>query len=337
MFEVYKPSGRFGFSTFIYFLIGLVVTALLAVVYAYGLRYIPFIYISVLMTGAFGVALGFLGSLVVDMGHCRSVLLAMLIGLVLCVFGLAAKHYVQYGLWVGDVADNEIAYAIREGDIPKGQSESDREAIRKGFREAIAAQVSYFGHFEERAKEGMVIGRRGNGAPMAGFFMYSIWVIELVIVLFFAWVMPVGSAKEPYSEKLGLWADETEEAMRLPVSSDEMVEQIKSATTVEQLLEIPIPKSIDSQRYVLYSVHSVPGEEMEDAYLSVSLFVRSYDKDGEEKLDETELVKTAILTADQRGQLLENASLMNEALEDYRNALAEDAMAEDDEMDDGEV
>ena len=67
MFEVYKPSGRFGFSTFIYFLIGLVVTALLAVVYAYGLRYIPFIYISVLMAGAFGVALGFLGSLIVDM------------------------------------------------------------------------------------------------------------------------------------------------------------------------------------------------------------------------------------------------------------------------------
>ena len=58
---------------------------------------------------------------------------------------------------------------------------------------------------------------------------------------------------------------------------------------------------------------------------------------GYEKLDETELVKTAILTAAQRGQLLENASLMNEALEDYRNALAEDAMAEDDEMDDGEV
>ena len=37
MFEVYKPSGGFGASAIIYFLIGLVATALLGVVYAFGL------------------------------------------------------------------------------------------------------------------------------------------------------------------------------------------------------------------------------------------------------------------------------------------------------------
>jgi len=63
----------------------------------------------------------------------------------------------------------------------------------------------------------------------------------------------------------------------------------------------------------------------------MSLFVRSFDKDGEQELDETKLVQNAILTSAQRGQLLENASLMQEALDAYRDALAED------EMDDGEV
>lgn len=323
MFEVYKPSGGFGLSTIIYFLIGLVLAGLLAFVYAYGLRYIPLIYVSFLMTGAFGLALGFLGSVIVSMGHCRNTLLAAMIGLLLCGFGLAAKHYVQYGLWLGDYTEFVVENEIREGTLAQGQAEAGGEKIR----EALANQFSYFDHFKERADEGIVVGR-GKGAPLTGVFIYAIWVIEFGIVLYLSWMMPIGSAKEPYSEKMGTWADETEEAMRLPISSDEMVNQIKSAATVEELLEIPIPKTIDNQRYALYTVHSVPGEELEDAYLSVSLFVRSFDKDGEEQLDETELVQNAILTSAQRGQLLENASLMNEALAAYREALAEDARAE---------
>ena len=90
---------------------------MLAFVYAYGLRYIPFIEISIVMTGAFGLAIGFLGSLVVNMGHCRNVMLATLIGFLLCLFGVAAKHYVQYGLWLGDVTEGQIEYEIREGQL----------------------------------------------------------------------------------------------------------------------------------------------------------------------------------------------------------------------------
>ena len=80
------------------------------------------------------------------------------------------------------------------------------------------------------------------------------------------------------------------------------------------------------------------GEELEDAYLSVSLFVKSVDKDGELKLHETKLVHNAILTSAQRGQLLENASLMQEALDAYRDALAAEEQSEyEDEVDEGEV
>ena len=337
MFEVYKPSGGFGLSTIIYLLIGLVVTALLGVAYAFGLRFIPFIYISFIMTGVFSLALGFLGATIVNMGHCRSVLLAALIGTLLCGFGVMAKHYVQYEAWVGEEVDAQIAYEISERRLPRDQPEEVRNAIRKKVRDWVRGEVSFLGHFQRRADQGLVIGR-GNGAPIAGVFMYLLWVVEFGTVLFLGWVAPITAAKNPYNEKLGMWADETEEAMRLPISSDEMVGQIKSATTVEELLEIPIPKDIDNQRYALYEVHSVAGEELEDAYLSVSLFVRSFDQDGEEKLDETKLVQNAILTSAQRGQLLENASLMQEALDAYRDALAADALDEyDDEVDEGEV
>ena len=337
MFEVYKPSGGFGLSTIIYFLIGLVVTALLGGGYAFGLRIIPFIYISFIMTGVFSLALGFVGATIVNMGHCRSVLLAALIGTLLCGFGVIAKHYVQYELWVGEVTDAEIAFEISEGTLPRDQPEDVRNKIRKEVRNWVRDKVSFLSHFQKRADEGIVIGR-GNGAPIKGIFMYLLWAVELGIVLFMGWMAPVTAAKKPYSEKLGMWADESEEAMRLPISSDEMVERIRSATTVEELLEIPIPKDIDNQRYALYEVHSVAGEELEDAYLSVSLFVRSFDQDGEQKLDETKLVQNAILTSAQRVQLLENASLMQEALDAYRESLAADAQAEyEAEVGDGEV
>ena len=54
--------------------------------------------------------------------------------------------------------------------------------------------------------------------------------------------------------------------------------------------------------------------------------------------DETKLVQNAILTSAQRGQLLENASLMQDASDAYRDALVADALVEyDDEVDEGEV
>ena len=330
MFEVYKPSGGFGLSTIIYFLIALVVTVLLGVVYAFGLRFIPFIYISFIMTGVFSLALGFLGATIVTKGHCRSVLLAALIGTLLCGFGVIAKHYVQYELWVGEVTDAQIAYQISEELLSRDQPEDVRNTIRKKVRDWVRGEVSFLGHFQVRADEGLVIGK-GNGAPITGVLMYLLWAVEFGIVLFLGWMAPITAAKKPYSEKMGMWADETEEVMRLPISSDEMVEQIKSATTVEELLEIPIPQDIDYQRYALYDVHSVAGEELEDAYLSVGLFVKSYDKNGDLKLDETKLVRNAILTSAQRSQLLENASLMEEALDAYRDALAADALDEHDD------
>ena len=337
MFEVYKPSGGCGLSTIIYFLLGLVATALLAVAYAFGLRFIPFIYISFIMTGVFSLALGFLGATIVTKGHCRSVLLAALIGTLLCGFGVIAKHYVQYEVWVGEVTDAQIAYEISEGELPRDQSEDVRNKVREEVRDWVRGEVSFLSRFKMRADEGIVIGK-GNGAPITGVFMYLLWAVELGIVLFLGWMAPIIAAKKPYNEKLGMWADETEEAMRLPISSDEMVGQIKSATTVEELLEIPIPKDIDNRRYALYDVHSVAGEELEDAYLSVSLFVKSFDKDGELKLHETKLVHNAILTSAQRGQLLENASLMQEALDAYRDALAAEEQSEyEDEVDEGEV
>lgn len=325
MFEVYKPSGAFGVSTFFYLLIGLVGAVVLAPVYAYGLYYIPYLVCSFALTAFFVVALEILGSMVVVRGHCRNPLLAGLIALLLCVFGLTAKHYVQYGLWLTQETE-----ATLEREISEGKSKpSDADVARKEIHIWLAGNFSFLGHFKERANQGFTI----DGAPITGVLMYLIWATEFGLGFISGLTglfSPVRAAKQPYSEKLDMWANETEEVMQLPISSDKMVEQIKSATRVEELLEIPIPKSLNPQNYALYKVHSVPGVELEDAYLSVSLHETSVDKDGNAKVKETKLVSNAILTSEQRAQLLENASLMKEALADYRRAVVKGRLGEED-------
>ncbi len=59
---------------------------------------------------------------------------------------------------------------------------------------------------------------------------------------------------------------------------------------------------------------------MEDAYLSVDLLTMSINSKGEEEKKETPLVKYAILSSAQREQLVEDASLLQEAIREFQAA-----------------
>ena len=135
-------------------------------------------------------------------------------------------------------------------------------------------------------------------------------------------------AKEPFSEKMNEWADEAEVVMALPVTDAEMVSKINSASSVDELLEIPIPKTDESHQFARYTVNSIKGQELEDAYLSVDLLTISLNKEGQEETQEQPLVQHAILSSEQRKQLEENASLLQEAMAEYRLALEEEQAAE---------
>lgn len=334
MFETYKTSGRFGPMTIVGFLIGLALVAGLAYVYQLGLYWIPFIYLSFLMTAAFGIGITMIGTWIVTAGHCRNISIAVLFSVILVGGGIAAKHYFQYRALISDLADSIIDDVVNAGEI--GRQEA--EARRGELMDDLFADVSYIEHFQARADMGLAIGRAGNnGAPITGIGMYIIWLIEAGMVFYFGARAPIAAAGEPYSEKMGQWADEVDEVMTLPITSGEMVSQIKSASSVEELLEIPIPKTDESHQFAVYNVNSVPGEEMEDAYLSVNLLTLSVNKEGEVQSDVKPLVKHAILSSERRKQLVENAELLNEAMEDYRNAVAEEEAAVEDLIDEGPV
>lgn len=321
MFEVYKPSGGVGFKSVPLLVIGLIVVAVLAVVYALLLELIPFIYVNALLALGMGIAIGTVAAFIVKRGHCRNVLLATLIGLLLAVTGLCGKFVSQY--YRTRAAGVEFLEAIDVAEM-EGVTEEMRPQVIESFKNEYSLIV----HLKERVDAGWNIGRRGNGAPIGGWLVYGVWLIEAGIFFYFAWTMSRGAAKEPYSEKMNMWANESEAVMVLPITSDEMVTKIQSATSVDELLEIPIPKTDQSTKFAQYVVNSIPGQEMEDAYLTVQTVEYSINKKGEQETIETMLVENAILTSAQRAQLVENSELLNEAIEMYRASEREERLKE---------
>ena len=295
MFETYRPSGKFGARAIPLWIVGLLVTLPLALVYVILLDVIPLIYVSFLLTLVAGWILGLVAYYICNFGHVRNSMVAWLVGLSLPAVFLIAKHVVQWNF--------------------------------------LQPNLDFFSYIDQRVDEGWMIGRRGQNNQINGFMVYAVWAIEAGIIFFRSPFRAAAQAKEPYSEPLNQWACEQEQIMVLPISEDEMITKIKAASTVDQLLEIPIPKTDEATKFAVYNVNSIPGQEMEDAYLSVFLMDLVVGSNGEVEQKMTPLVQSAILTSAQRYQLADNASLLKEAMDDYRKSVEE----EFNKADEGEV
>ena len=304
MFKTYRPSGKFGVAAIPLWLVALVIVVPLAIVYVILLRLIPLIYVSFLLTLVAGWLLGLVAYFVCKWGHVRNSMVAWLVGLSLPVAFLSVKYLFQWNVWAIDDPN-----------------------------------LRFMEHLQQRVDVGWEIGRRGQANQVNGFMVYIVWLLEAGLIFFRSPFRAASQSREPYSDPLKQWASENEQIMVLPITEDEMIAKIQAASTVDQLLEIPIPKSDEATKFAVYNVSSIPGQEMEDAYLSVFLMDLVVGSNGEVEQNLTPLVQNAILTSAQRHQLAENADLLKEAMEDYRQAVEEDFNAEaaDEEAADEEV
>ena len=321
MFDVYQPGGQIGWATWPLLLAGIAIASGLAFLYQLLLGWVPFVFISALLTCGLGIVLAMLGGAIVSLGHVRNLTLAALIGICLTTTGVATKFWFQYQ---NDIAQRTTRMMV-DNNIPA--------AKQPQVRELILRQVPFEKHLQDRADFGWNIDRGGGGGlPIKGMFVYLIWLIEAGIIFYFAVATPISAAGEPYSEQTNKWANESQVIMTLPINNEEMISKIRTAKSVDDLLEIPIPKSDQSNQFAVYTVNSIPGQEMEDAYLSVDLLTYSVNAKGEQEHKQHALVKHAILPTAKREQLIENAELLNEAIADYRDSLAAELV----EAEDGE-
>lgn len=331
MFDTYQPSGKFGVMLLPLVLLGVVLAVAAAYVYHLLLEHIPLIYINFLATLFFGIGIGMVGAWIVRTSHTRSRMIAIGMGILLALSALAGKYYFQHQTFCNQVFETEKPEIMRELDgglADGGQlSHEERERVLDEIRREFHRDFSILDHLKLRADQGWNIGR-GGGAPVAGVFVYLVWLVEAGMLLFYSVKGSAAAAGEPYSEKLNTWASEEETVMSLPITSNEMVTQIQAATSVDDLLSLPVPKTDESDKFAIYRVNSIEGQELEDAYLSVDQLVLSVNSKGEQETEVTSLVRHAVLSSEQRKQLLENADLMQEAFAAYRESLEAEAAAE---------
>lgn len=302
MIETYRPSGAVGILTPFWLAVAVAIGIGTAFIYQLLLAWIPFIYVAIVLTLAFGGALGGLGRLVVKRGVIRNSLVGILVGLTIATTAYSAKFWFQY----------EAAIYRAGVDVQKDLDLTPAEA-----REMVRAVMPFRKFIEIRVNQGWIVKQ---GAKISGIFVYGVWLIESTIVFGFAVAMPFSAAREPYSEKLGQWATAEETVMMLPVDNPELLLPIKNAQSVDDLLSIPIPRNDETNEFAEYKIFSIPDGELEDAYLSVHHVKISYDKEGNEKKNTDCLIKYALITSQQREQLRENAALLNEAISEYRKA-----------------
>ena len=326
MFDTYQPSGKFGVMLLPLVLLGVVLAVAAAYVYHLLLEHIPLIYINFLATLFFGIGIGMVGAWIVRTSHTRNRMIAIGMGILLALSALAGKYYFQHQTFCNQVFDIEKDGLLRELDAEQVNSQQREELLEK-LRDVIHDEYNIVTHLKLRADQGWNIGR-GGGAPVAGVFVYLVWLVEAGMLLFYSVKGSAAAAGEPYSEKLNTWASEEETVMSLPITSNEMVTQIQAATSVDDLLSLPVPKTDESDKFAIYRVNSIEGQELEDAYLSVDQVVLSVNSKGEQETEVTSLVRHAVLSSEQRKQLLENADLMQEAFAAYRESLEAEEAAE---------
>jgi len=189
LLQAYRPSGKFTVAGLVVpLLAGAALAFPLGLAYAKALRWIPFVYINMLATVAYGFALGWLTNLTIKHTRVRHVALATLLGAAVGCIGV-------YFEWSGFI------WAVWE-DAPLFSPPDD-----------ILAAMSYL---YEHGSWGMK-----SGGNVTGIFLALIWICEAGVIVGFAVMLPRAFVQDtPYCEKTGCWLEEQKPIDTIEAISD---------------------------------------------------------------------------------------------------------------------
>ena len=304
MLNVYKPSNQSGNYLPLLF-IGLGATVGLSSVYARLLALASRPEgVNGLLAIAFAVLVAILAVLTATIGHVRNPRTGTWIGISFVLVAIGAKFAWQYEYHVRAAVQQRIL----NNDFPDSSPTEIREIVRQ--------TLTFPAHLRLRIGKGWRFNNAG--VPWNGPAVYTVWALEVLIFLAMCPIAARHLASQPYSQHLKQWATDVNIVMRLPVDSDAMIDQIRAATTVDALLDLPIPQTGTSNRHAEYRVNGVRGQEDEEAYLSIDLVTVKANKPGSKTNSRRRLVQFALLSAEQRRALTENTELLTEAIAAYQ-------------------
>lgn len=297
----YQPSGFFRPATIALCVVGAVGGFLVAWLYQLAVRWIPIIYLNLLVCLGFGFLLGMIGVKAVKIGHCRSRLLATVLAAVLACGGVAGSWYWEY--------QNFRSLVIAE--IQKEHPEAAREAIVL----AVDTDVNFRAFVKLKAEHGWKVSSHGSeGSDFTGAPVYVVWGIEALMILGLALVMTFRAAGEPYCERCNEWG--TKRAFAVPGVRAAVVQPLLAAGDLAAVIALqPIdevePVAVGDKKAslakrsaaIILTVTLCPRCD-QSAYLTVAEKQVTVPKRGKAKEKSTTLLAGATLNTTLRGQFL---------------------------------
>jgi hypothetical protein len=189
LLETYRHSGKFNPPGLILPVVAAVVIGLpLGMAYAYVVRWIPFIYLNLLITLGYGFAFGWITSRLLRASHVRNTALAAVCGLVVGIVALYAE-------WNGHLHAllTGAPWILRPDQIARGMAILYREG-------------SWSFH----------------GSTVTGFVLGAVWLIEAGIIVGLTTALPWSFVRDtPFCEQTRSWLDEEKQINTLEHFTDE--------------------------------------------------------------------------------------------------------------------
>lgn len=276
MTHYYQASGRFSPLAIVYFvLLAFIAFPIIGLIYAYAIWYIPFIYINILLTAGFGLAIGGLtGFVVISLGKVRNTMLALLLG----ILGGVLALYFHWAAWVDLVINAGESY----GSDRIGITLSNVKLVQ------VMSLAANPGILFELIGEINAVGTWGlRGGTVSGLLLSVVWLIEALIVLGLSTYLPYTSAQHPFSEMANDWMESEElPAFEFIEDKDTFRAQLEQSNP-EALQSLQIAQNLDLKHSVFTLYSSTAGEN----YVNVDNKTATTDNDGKTQLDSDTFIK----------------------------------------------
>lgn len=284
--RLYRHSGRFSAAGLA---IGFVATSIigsaLAFIYAYALRYIPFIYINALLTLGFGFVLGLIAVRFVGQYKIRNTKMA-------CLMTFLAVLVAYYCAWVVWMVGH-----LRSADIEVSMFAVARHPL------VVCKWILLFNENGTWS-----IGRDGT-EPVKGLFLAIIWIIEAVMIFGAALVPVIGRLVTPFCEGCQTWCEERKGIAAVSAAAlDSLRERVmgKDWTSLEEAG----PDRPHLGTWCALDLYSCPSCGQTNT-LTLNSLTMTPNKKGEPKTESKTVIDRLLLTADESRVLLEACDRLN--------------------------
>ncbi|WP_254513162.1 hypothetical protein [Anatilimnocola floriformis] len=249
---------------------GLFAAAAMAFVYAFIIRWIPFIYLNFLATLGFGMGMGIVITMLASMGKIRSPLFVRFTWLLTLLFG----YYVYWGMTMWAHGAWQLGLQVF---MPR-------------------AVIMFAGYLFENGSWGLK-----NGDPVTSWFLVAFWVVEFGVLAYFSYIMAVANIDQPFCEQCNEWT-ETEKGVALYHATGLEPEWDKIRLgEFQSLVQLPL-LSASLSEYVRMDVNACP-KCTNSNFLSIQKVKTAIDKDGDESTKESALIANMTLSGDQLAQV----------------------------------